>query len=156
MAAPLTIEQIVLNHGIGVNISDADSLKGHGPEDFAKKAHTHSADDIQSGIMDPRRLPIATQQSAGVVALSNATDSNSTTLAATPYAVNAVKNIALSKAGAGHVHNPGDILGGTFNNILAAAGNSNYSTRQIRNIYLSTSGPSSSTGQNGDIWFRYS
>lgn len=155
MGASLTIEQIILNHNIGVNLSDAQSLDGHPLTDFSMVGHKHSAQDITSGIMDPNRLPTATDQGKGIVALSNSTDSDSQTLAATPYSVKAVKNLALGKANSSHSHSPSDINGGTFQNIIAAVSNKSYTTRQIRNIYLSTSGPSASNGSDGDIWFQY-
>lgn len=45
--------------------------------------------------------------------------------------------------------------GGTMTGILYAQSNTSYTTRQVRNIILSTSAPSSSSGQNGDIWLVY-
>lgn len=45
--------------------------------------------------------------------------------------------------------------GGQMTGILYAQSNTNYTTGQVRNIYLSTSEPSSSQGQNGDIWLIY-
>ena len=155
MGAALTIEQIILNHAIGVNLSDASTFDGHPIEDFSLVGHKHSAQDITSGIMDPNRLPMATTNSSGIVGLSNSTDSDSQQLAATPYALRAVKNIAIAKAEREHRHSPADLDGGTFTNLIAAQSNKNYTTRQIRNIYLSKNPPSSSTGQDGDIWFTY-
>lgn len=155
MGAPLTIEQIILNHNIGVNLSDAESLDGHPITDFSLVGHNHSAEDITSGIMDPDRLPTATSNGRGIVTLSSSTDSDSETLAATPYAVRAVKNIALGKANTQHYHSPSDLTTGTFPAIVAAFSNKNYTTRQIRNIYLSTAAPASTSGQDGDIWFQY-
>lgn len=155
MGAPLTIEQIILNHNIGVNLSDAESLEGHPIEDFSLVGHKHSANDITTGIMDPERLPTATSSGRGIVGLSSSTDSDSQVIAATPYAVRAVKNIAISKADADHKHPASQITAGTFPAIIAAYGNKSYTTRQIRNIYLSTSAPSSTSGQDGDVWFQY-
>ena len=36
-----------------------------------------------------------------------------------------------------------------------AQNNSNYTTKQVRNVILSTSEPTSSDGANGDIWIKY-
>ena len=155
MGAPLTIEQIILNHAIGVNLSDAETFDGHPIEDFSLVGHKHSAQDITTGIMNPERLPMATTNSSGIVGLSNSTDSDSQQLAATPYALRAVKNIALSKADNTHRHKPQDIDGGTFTKIIAAYSNKDYTTRQIRNIYISKDQPTSAAGQDGDIWFTY-
>ncbi|MED4068652.1 phage tail protein [Priestia megaterium] len=155
MGAPLTIEQILQNHAVGVNLSDAESLSGHPLEDFSMVGHKHSADDITTGIMNPSRLPTGTTTGKGVVSLSSETDSDSQSLAATPYAVKAVKTLATGKADKSHTHGAGDITTGTFPALIAAASNKNYTTRQIRNIYLSTSAPSTNSGQDGDVWFQY-
>jgi len=155
MGAPLTIEQILQNHCVGVNLSDAESLDGHTIEEFSLVGHKHSADDINRGIMSPERLPSASSTNKGIVGLSSETDSDSQNLAATPYAVREVKNIAAGKANQTHKHSAADITTGTFPAIVAAVSNKNYTTRQIRNIYLSTSAPSSSSGQDGDVWFQY-
>ena len=155
MSANLTIEQIILNHNISVNISDAGSLSGHLIEDFSLVGHTHSASDITRGTMDPERLPMATDTSAGIVGLSNATNSESKTLAVTPYALNAVRNLVLDSAKSKHTHSPEDITTGTFSSLIAAQSNASYTTRQIRNIYLSSSKPTSTNGQDGDVWMQY-
>ena len=44
--------------------------------------------------------------------------------------------------------------GTTMTGILVAYSNSSYTTKQVRNITLSTSDPSG--GSNGDIWIKYS
>lgn len=46
--------------------------------------------------------------------------------------------------------------GGALTGELVAQSNSNYTTKQVRNIILSTSDPNSSDGDNGDIWIKYS
>lgn len=45
--------------------------------------------------------------------------------------------------------------GGTMTGALVAQTNTNYTTRQVRNVIISTSEPTSSDGQNGDIWIVY-
>lgn len=45
--------------------------------------------------------------------------------------------------------------GGTMTGVLTAQSNTGYTTRQVRNVILATSGPSASDGQNGDIWLVY-
>ena len=45
--------------------------------------------------------------------------------------------------------------GGTLTGIVAAQSNTDYTTKQIRNVILSTSEPTSSDGANGDIWIKY-
>ncbi|WP_391571814.1 hypothetical protein [Cohnella sp.] len=46
------------------------------------------------------------------------------------------------------------IAGATFTGIATAQNNTSYTTKQIRNITISTSAPSG--GSNGDVWIRYS
>ena len=46
-----------------------------------------------------------------------------------------------------------NISGGTMTGALVAQNNTNYTTKQVRNIFISTSGPSG--GSNGDIWIKY-
>ena len=43
--------------------------------------------------------------------------------------------------------------GGTMEGALVAQTNTNYTTRQVRNVIISTASPSG--GSNGDIWIRY-
>lgn len=45
--------------------------------------------------------------------------------------------------------------GGTMTGVLTAQSNTAYTTRQVRNVILATAAPSSSDGQNGDIWLVY-
>lgn len=44
--------------------------------------------------------------------------------------------------------------GGTMTGVLTAQNNTNYTTKQVRNIFISTSSPSG--GSSGDIWIKYS
>ena len=46
-----------------------------------------------------------------------------------------------------------NISGGTMTGALVAQNNTNYSVSQVRNIIISTSGPSG--GNSGDIWIKY-
>ena len=46
-----------------------------------------------------------------------------------------------------------NISGGTMTGALVAQNNTNYTTKQVRNIFISTSDPSG--GSNGDIWIKY-
>ena len=46
-----------------------------------------------------------------------------------------------------------DISGGTMTGALIAQNNTNYTTKQVRNIFISTSDPSG--GNSGDIWIKY-
>lgn len=92
------------------------------------------------------------------MALSFLTTLNSPTLVGTPIAPTAtagtnttqiattafVQTAATSKL---------NIAGGTLTGILVAQNNTSYTTKQVRNIFISTSDPSG--GSNGDIWIKY-
>ena len=45
------------------------------------------------------------------------------------------------------------ISGGTFTGVAVAQTNTSYTTRQLRNVIMSTANPSG--GSNGDIWIKY-
>ena len=45
--------------------------------------------------------------------------------------------------------------GGTMTGILTAQSNTSYTTKQVRNIILSTSDPVLSSMADGDIWIKY-
>lgn len=45
--------------------------------------------------------------------------------------------------------------GGDLTGPLVAQSNTDYTTKQVRNVILSTSEPTSSDGANGDIWIKY-
>lgn len=51
------------------------------------------------------------------------------------------------------VSNKLDKSGGTMTGALVAQNNTNYTTKQVRNIIISTAAPSG--GSNGDIWIQY-
>lgn len=53
------------------------------------------------------------------------------------------------------LNNKLNITGGTLTGILVAQSNTNYTTGQVRNIYLSTEAPTDDVGNNGDIWIVY-
>lgn len=46
------------------------------------------------------------------------------------------------------------IAGGNFTGIAKSQANTSYTTAQLRNVIMSTAGPSG--GSNGDIWIKYS
>ena len=54
------------------------------------------------------------------------------------------------------VGNKLDKSGGTLTGALVAQNNVNYTTRQVRNVIMSTVDPTANDGQNGDLWIKYS
>jgi len=53
----------------------------------------------------------------------------------------------------GHTHSYLALAGGTMTGVLTAQNNTSYTTKQVRNITLSTADPSG--GANGDVWIKY-
>ena len=45
--------------------------------------------------------------------------------------------------------------GGTLQGALVAQNNTNYTTKQVRNVTISTAEPTASDGDNGDVWIVY-
>lgn len=66
-------------------------------------------------------------------------------------------NVTKAQVGLGNVDNVKQmpISGGTFTGIATAHSNTSYTTRQVRNIILSTADPNVSAMQDGDIWIKY-
>jgi hypothetical protein len=155
MGAPLTVEQMILNHNIGVNISDAATFKGHQVTEFSMVGHKHSADDINSGTLAQARLPKASLTAQGIVQLSSNLSSDDEGTAATSKAVNALNLAIGGKANTSHKHDPADINGGTFANQLKAKSEAALGMGIIRNIFVSDQPPSSSVGADGDVYFQY-
>jgi phage-related tail fiber protein len=155
MAAPLSIEQMILNHNIGVNMTDADTLEGYHASDFSQPGHKHSASDITSGTLGPQFLPFATTTNKGIVQLSSNTDSTDSTTAATSYAVNQVKIFAQERASATHQHEPKDLKTGAFTSRLTALSENTFGVPVIRNIIVDSSVPADTVGKDGDIYFQY-
>ena len=54
------------------------------------------------------------------------------------------------------IDNALDKTGDTATGIIVAQNNTSYTTKQMRNIFLSTANPVDGTdGSNGDIWIKY-
>lgn len=67
-----------------------------------------------------------------------------------------LKVLLSNKADSNHTHT--EYLsgsGGTLTGKLIAQNNTDYTVKQVRNIYLSTAAPTSTDGSNGDIWITY-
>ena len=150
----MTIEQLILNHNIGVNLSDAGTFRGKELSEFSMVGHKHDAKDI-TGVMNQNNLPTATSSAKGIVQLSDSVNSDSKINAASSFAVNALRNALDDKAPKVHKHKPVDIDAGTFGEILVATSNTTANARQIRNILIGTGTPSNSVGSNGDIYMQY-
>lgn len=155
MSAPLTIEQMILNHNIGVSINDAKTLQGHQPTDFLLTNATFDAGVVVTGKFSSARLPSATQSAPGIVQLSNNVNSNSDTIAASSSAVYALNQALADKLDTTATFSPSVIKAGAFTATLNALSSLSLNTGIIRNIYISDQAPTNSVGKDGDIYLQY-
>lgn len=89
---------------------------------------------------------LATTTYYGLTKLSSSTSSTSTTMAATPSAVKEAYDLASAAL---------PISGGTMTGALVSQNNTDYTTKQVRNIFLVADGETLPTGANGDICLVY-
>lgn len=109
------------------------------------KAPTTVASATTNGLMtsdDKIKLNSITVGANSTV-VNNTLTSTSTTEALSAYQGKVLNDSKLSKTG------------GTMQGQLIAQSNTAYTSRQVRNITYSTSNPTSSDGQNGDMWVVY-
>ena len=85
--------------------------------------------------------------------LSSAVDSTSETNAATSLAVKNTFTLAQSASNLASAALP--ISGGTMTGALVSQNNTDYTTKQVRNIFLIADGEDLPTGSNGDICLVY-
>lgn len=131
------------------------------PTNIAQGTRTTTTVPITSSTGTGATLSAASTTLAGVM---TSTDKTKLDGIATGAQVNTVTSVA-SKTGAvtlnssdvglGNVSNVAQmpIAGGTFTGVATGQANTSYTTRQLRNVVLSTADPSG--GSNGDIWLKY-
>lgn len=117
---------VVLNAG-DVGASPVNHTHSAADVGAAPASHNHSADDINAGTLPVTR---------------GGTGATTVAAAKTALQVNNVDNVKQMP-----------IAGGTFTGVAVAQTNTSYTTRQLRNVVLSTANPSG--GSNGDLWFKY-
>ena len=115
---------------------DADSLQGHAADYFATATGLASVNSNVSAM----KSDITTMKSDITTMKSDITTMKSDITTAKTD----ISNLKTHKM---------DISGGTMTGALVAQNNANYTTKQVRNIFISTSDPSG--GSNGDIWIKY-
>jgi hypothetical protein len=112
------------------NVVNADTLSGKKASDFAEAEHTHTQNDIVGSI-------------------------NANTLGG---------KASEDYAAAFHTHTSSDITDFSYNNLsnkpvvngqLQTYTTISGNTSSLRNIFISTSEPTSSNGNDGDIWITY-
>ena len=104
---------------------DADTLQGHAANYFA----------TQSGL---------TAANTGISTNANNITELSTKVSGVEGSISSIQTSVGTKL---------DKSGGTMTGALVAQNNANYTTKQVRNIIISTADPSG--GSNGDIWVKY-
>lgn len=121
-----------------------ETTKGH--VELATAAETTAGTDNTRAV-HPAGLKVELDKKANLAspaltgtptAPTAATATNNTQIATTAF-VKAQGNLPLT--------------GGTMTGALVAQNNANYTTKQARNVILSTAAPSG--GGNGDLWFTY-
>ena len=125
------------------NPLDADSLQGHAADYFATATGLASVNSNVSAMksdITTMKSDITTMKSDITIAKSDITTMKSDITTAKTD----ISNLKTHKM---------DISGGTMTGALVAQNNANYTTKQVRNIFISTSDPSG--GSNGDIWIKY-
>ena len=118
------------------NPLDADSLQGHAADYFATATGLASVNSTVSAMQNDvttAKADITTMKSDITTTKSDITTAKTD-----------ISNLKTHKM---------DISGGTMTGALVAQNNANYTTKQVRNIFISTSDPSG--GSNGDIWIKY-
>ena len=127
----------------------SSAFEGHQVGEFVLK--TDVVDNLTSTATN---VPLSAAQGKALKdnldAIQESTSENSTNI------TNLTNNITnLTNNITNLTNNKLDKSGGTLTGALVAQNNSNYTTKQVRNVILSTSEPTSSDGANGDIWIKY-
>lgn len=121
-----------------VDAINADTLGGNTPSYYATKASVDAANSSLSSLQ---------------TSMSNA-EGNITNLQSSIESANS--NISSLQTSAGNLSSSKmDKSGGTMTGKLIAQNNTDYTVKQMRNIFISTSEPAASDGANGDIWLKY-
>ena len=122
--------------GAGTGL-DADLLDGNHASAFSLSDHTHSTYDRASSVLSGANVFSNIVVEDGIVTST------------------ATRALAKADVGLGNVTNDAQmpIAGGTFTGIAVGQNNTSYTTKQLRNITLSTADPSG--GSNGDVWIKY-
>lgn len=123
--------------------ANADTLENHAASYFATAIDLATLQDEVDAIDLSIYAPLASPALTGTPTAPTATSGTSTTqIATTAFVQTAVSDKV-------------DVTGDTMTGILTAQNNTSYTTKQVRNVFLSTAEPTSADGANGDIWIVY-
>ena len=139
----------------GVTETVPETFDGHTVNEFVLKTNvvnnlTSTSTDVPLSAAQGKALndKVATAQSTANSANTKATSLESTVSTLSSDNTTNKNNITSL------TNNKLNKSGGTMTGILTAQNNTSYTTKQVRNIFISTSSPSG--GSNGDIWIKYS
>lgn len=120
----------------------SETWDGHTVADFVLK--TEVVDNLTS---TSTNVPLSAAQGKALNDNLSTANSNISTLQTDMTTANTnITNLSNDKL---------NISGGTMTGTLVAQNNTSYTTKQVRNVILSTSDPTSSDGTNRDIWIKY-
>lgn len=122
----------------------------------ADSVHAHALTDV-TGLQDALNGKAASSHThtiANITSLQTTLDGKAAS--SHTHTIANITNLQTTldgKAASSHTHSYLPLSGGTLTGILTAQNNASYSTKQARNIVISTSAPSG--GGNGDVWLQY-
>lgn len=120
-----------------------ETFDGHPVADFVLK--TEVVNNLSSTSTDvPLSAAMGTNLSDDISDLDGYVRTNTTNITTLQGKVSSLESTVSNKLGK---------TGGTMTGALIAQNNTNYTTKQVRNVFISTSDPSG--GGNGDIWIKY-
>lgn len=128
---PDVSKYVIAEDGGGIVDTVPETFDGHTVADFVLKSEV-----VNNLSSDATNVPLSAKQGTE---LNGRIDDMSALLSTTSNQVSQ----KLSQSG------------GTMTGALVAQTNTNYGTRQVRNVIISTAAPTASNGSNGDIWVKY-
>ena len=142
-----------------------DTFSGHGFNEFALKddlphivnslTSTSTADALaanQGKVLDETIATVQNRLQTQIDAITSQFYTNGMLKGDGTGSVSAA-TAGVDYAAASHSHSASSISAGTFTGAVVAQNNTDYTTKQVRNIFLSTDSPSG--GASGDIWIKY-
>ena len=142
-----------------------DTFSGHGFNEFALKddlphivnslTSTSTADALaanQGKVLDETIATVQNRLQTQIDAITSQFYTNGMLKGDGTGSVSAA-TAGVDYAAASHSHSASSISAGTFTGAVVAQNNTDYTTKQVRNIFLSTGSPSG--GASGDIWIKY-
>ena len=135
-----------LSGNITLTMGTPSSITSSSTNSVTSTSHTHA---ITGFSLDGHTHTIANVTNLQTTLDGKAASSHTHTIAN----VTNLQTTLDEKAASSHTHSYLALAGGTMTGVLTAQNNTSYTTKQVRNITLSTADPSG--GANGDVWIKY-